>query len=1335
MRGKRRIMAWLLIFVLTVSLMPGNMVKVAAAEDEGNVYNVWVNPNVSYDTGYSEEDTFTVSVPLGQEGVTTTDDENYEVSGSITIEVTVPDGCDVNYLTLWNNDEQLEDVDFKASGDNTYSVTVTPADDMKLSFRDNTYSFTTSALTSDTNITFQQKMKITSDVAVIPCQEDGTILDGYDEKGVTEFYASMYTNVYFKLADAETKYMFQKENETVGCCSFDGDVWIYTFQVEEQDVELSATPLKVLTIKGDYPWGNASPNADSAPAYHFEYKDGKWDYYLSQDEVQVKLSVERGYDCSEMQVTLVGKDGTSQTLDMAKSKENQSEEQRVYACTVSLTQNAEIDVTGIYSTGTEEFWVEFEDEAFQNVSVEVIDEEGNSAEKGINSHVFNLYDRHSYYLKLSSETVDLTGVRGIQNGTEIAFKKGDDNSYTLALDSTDSICLGLKTQSYVKYVCDDELDRGYPCILGTKYDETFKEFQSNGNHQIWVNATDAKYDTSDAVITKVTAKNENDEDVEITDAIIGQEKMTVNDYGDVRTVYTVNVTQDITIHYSGVKIRTGDVYMPLPTNADGYKISGISVSDIGFGDDYDGDEEQIPVYTQVTGVDDAENGYTKYSGIKYDRMVRFDVTVPQGKQPLVQKKTSDAMVVDPINALVETKVISNGDNTETYSYSFCLRTTTEILITLNTKELVVTTKDGKGYVEYDQNEHCWNIYDKEDEDTRTNLCWLNLPKLMDAGDTDTTYNFHVEFATGYYDEESVFQRELYRIKKGTGNALFTAYDENDTPYTSLAEDAENPEEGGYALPSGCYKLVVDTSCIIPYVNYIHLESDRDDIQIAPAGEAGQDYDKLVVSDEAYYIPLKDTDTFSFTLTAEEKEDFDDVSIYWASTDHDEDYVESTDGLTRTYTLKNIEDDASISVGYPATFCLKQVEGVNLTPNFYYNDEDENGVVNNLTSGQKWFLNVGVETGYDPDSVKVIQEVNGVVVNTLDVYGGYAYHGVDRWCDIELLPGDNVFYATEPEKATYKMDLSPSTAYTIELVNGSKTTVEYGESFSFKVKGNEGYDLSGMIVTADGQRLTPDKDGVYTVTNITQDYDIEVTGYKTNSFIVTFKDYNGNVIGKSQTVEFGKNATAPATPSRKGYTFAGWDRSFSNVKQNLVVTATYKQIFVNKIEISSDITKLAPEKTVTLNVAVTPENALNTGVTWTSSNTKYATVDANGKVKALKAGAGKKVTITATAKDGSGKKAVYKIAIQKKAVKKITLSAKSKSVKPGKKVTVSANISPSKGINKTLVWTSSNEKYATVNSKGVVTTKKAGKGKTVVITAAATDGSGKKATIKIKIKKK
>ena len=42
--------------------------------------------------------------------------------------------------------------------------------------------------------------------------------------------------------------------------------------------------------------------------------------------------------------------------------------------------------------------------------------------------------------------------------------------------------------------------------------------------------------------------------------------------------------------------------------------------------------------------------------------------------------------------------------------------------------------------------------------------------------------------------------------------------------------------------------------------------------------------------------------------------------------------------------------------------------------------------------------------------------------------------------------------------------------------------------------------------------------------------------------------------KTQTVNYGGAATAPANPTREGYTFTGWDVDFSNVQSDLVVTA-------------------------------------------------------------------------------------------------------------------------------------------------------------------------------------
>ena len=179
--------------------------------------------------------------------------------------------------------------------------------------------------------------------------------------------------------------------------------------------------------------------------------------------------------------------------------------------------------------------------------------------------------------------------------------------------------------------------------------------------------------------------------------------------------------------------------------------------------------------------------------------------------------------------------------------------------------------------------------------------------------------------------------------------------------------------------------------------------------------------------------------------------------------------------------------------------------------------------------------------------------------------------------------------------------------------------------------------------------------------------------------------------------------------------------------------TVENIKVSKITIATTTSnKIATGKKVTLKATVTPSNAYNKGVTWKSSNTKVATVSSSGVVTTKKKMGGKTVTITATAKDGSGKKATYKIYVMKGVVKKVTISGV-KSVKAGKKLYLKGKTSASAGANRTLKWSSSNTKYAKVSSKGTVTTYKAGKKKSVKITARAVDGSGKSKTVTIKIK--
>lgn len=60
--------------------------------------------------------------------------------------------------------------------------------------------------------------------------------------------------------------------------------------------------------------------------------------------------------------------------------------------------------------------------------------------------------------------------------------------------------------------------------------------------------------------------------------------------------------------------------------------------------------------------------------------------------------------------------------------------------------------------------------------------------------------------------------------------------------------------------------------------------------------------------------------------------------------------------------------------------------------------------------------------------------------------------------------------------------------------------------------------------------------------------------------------------------------------------------------------------------------------------------------------------------------------------------------------------------------------PKNAENKKVKWESSNKKYAVVDQTGTVTLKKAGAGKTVKITATATDGSGEKVVFPIRIMK-
>ena len=146
----------------------------------------------------------------------------------------------------------------------------------------------------------------------------------------------------------------------------------------------------------------------------------------------------------------------------------------------------------------------------------------------------------------------------------------------------------------------------------------------------------------------------------------------------------------------------------------------------------------------------------------------------------------------------------------------------------------------------------------------------------------------------------------------------------------------------------------------------------------------------------------------------------------------------------------------------------------------------------------------------------------------------------------------------------------------------------------------------------------------------------------------------------------------------------------------------------------------------LKATITPKNATQKTIAWSSSKAKVATVSKTGQVKAKTNGT---TTIIAKIK-GTNKKASCKITVGVP-VRSVKLSQSTKQLKVGEKFKLKATVSPAKATLKTVDFKSSNKNIVDVTKSGQVTAKKVGK---ATITVTTKDGTNKKATCKIEVVK-
>ena len=166
-----------------------------------------------------------------------------------------------------------------------------------------------------------------------------------------------------------------------------------------------------------------------------------------------------------------------------------------------------------------------------------------------------------------------------------------------------------------------------------------------------------------------------------------------------------------------------------------------------------------------------------------------------------------------------------------------------------------------------------------------------------------------------------------------------------------------------------------------------------------------------------------------------------------------------------------------------------------------------------------------------------------------------------------------------------------------------------------------------------------------------------------------------------------------------------------------VTVVSKKISVSGVSLDNATLSMTEGETRTLKAAVTPEDATDKSVTWSSDNTSVADVTSTGVVVAKSPGT---ASIIVKTNDG-GKTATCYVTVKENVipVAGVSLNISSMTLNVGETQTLTVTVTPSNASDKTVSWKSSDATIAYVDSDGTVVAISAG---TATITATVGDMS-------------
>ena len=201
-------------------------------------------------------------------------------------------------------------------------------------------------------------------------------------------------------------------------------------------------------------------------------------------------------------------------------------------------------------------------------------------------------------------------------------------------------------------------------------------------------------------------------------------------------------------------------------------------------------------------------------------------------------------------------------------------------------------------------------------------------------------------------------------------------------------------------------------------------------------------------------------------------------------------------------------------------------------------------------------------------------------------------------------------------------------------------------------------------------------------------DKSVTWSSSNTSVATVS--NGTVVARSA-------GTATITVRTSNYQTATCTVTVSNPVSQTVA--------VSSVSLNQSSATMEVGDTLSLTATVSPNNATDKSVTWSSSNTSVATVN-GGMVIAQSAGTATITVRTSNYKTATCTVTVSNPASQTVAVSSVSLNQTSATLEVGDTLSLTATVNPSNATDKSVTWSSSNTSVATV-SNGTVTAQSAG----------------------------